>query len=72
MIYLNLRFQYCKKKIQEDDAVRVTLQLSGLCRRSAGNLDWMPLVETVLRTNTDENNEKGIFFICKIISKQIN
>ncbi|CAD6242413.1 GSCOCG00009489001-RA-CDS [Cotesia congregata] len=45
----------------EEDVVAATINVSGLCRRSAGNLDWMPLVETVLKSydlESDKNDKK--------------
>ncbi|XP_014213894.1 vacuolar protein sorting-associated protein 8 homolog isoform X2 [Copidosoma floridanum] len=47
---------------KEDDAIQVTSQLSSMCRRSAGILDWLPLVNAVLNlqrfSNNDQKNKK--------------
>ncbi|XP_058794135.1 vacuolar protein sorting-associated protein 8 homolog isoform X2 [Phymastichus coffea] len=42
----------------EDEAIRITFQLSNLCRRSAGVLDWLPLVESVLSLQSNNDIEK--------------
>lgn len=49
---------YHQENVGEDEVVKVTIQVSGLCRRSAGNLDWMPLVETVLQPHSGNNNQR--------------
>ncbi|XP_054013291.1 vacuolar protein sorting-associated protein 8 homolog [Hylaeus anthracinus] len=49
---------YCQNKVSENETIHSTVQLAGLCRRSAGNLDWMPLMEIILRTHSNSNNEK--------------
>ncbi|XP_031846274.1 vacuolar protein sorting 8 [Nomia melanderi] len=49
---------YCQNESSENESIHATIQLAGLCRRSAGNLDWMPLVETILRTHSKCNNEQ--------------
>ncbi|KAK0095425.1 hypothetical protein PV326_008414 [Microctonus aethiopoides] len=49
---------YYEDEIADSDVVYATIQISGLCRRSAGNLDWMPLVETVLQPQSDNNNQR--------------
>ncbi|XP_024940795.1 vacuolar protein sorting-associated protein 8 homolog isoform X2 [Cephus cinctus] len=49
---------YCQNDISDDEVVKGTTQLAGLCIRSLGTLDWMPLVETVLRPSTDNNDQK--------------
>lgn len=45
--------------VSDVNAVQVTTQLAALCRRSAGTLDWMPLVETVLHQHSDNNVQKA-------------
>ncbi|XP_063986290.1 vacuolar protein sorting-associated protein 8 homolog [Diachasmimorpha longicaudata] len=40
---------YHEGMMGEEDVVKMTQQVAGLCRRAAGNLDWMPLVESVLQ-----------------------
>nr|XP_033321301.1 vacuolar protein sorting-associated protein 8 homolog [Megalopta genalis] len=49
---------YCRNEISENETIHTTVQLAGLCRRSAGNLDWMPLVENILKTHSNSNNER--------------
>ncbi|XP_043274533.1 vacuolar protein sorting-associated protein 8 homolog isoform X2 [Venturia canescens] len=56
-LHEHLRIYHCEDAT-DGDAVRSTIQLSGLCRRSAGNLDWMPLVEAVLQPQSDDNDQK--------------
>ncbi|XP_012276200.1 vacuolar protein sorting-associated protein 8 homolog [Orussus abietinus] len=48
----------CQGATSEEEAIRGTMQLASLCRRSAGALDWMPLVEAVLRPSADNDNQK--------------
>ncbi|XP_076619382.1 vacuolar protein sorting 8 isoform X2 [Colletes latitarsis] len=49
---------YCQSKVSEDESIHTTIQIAGLCRRSAGTLDWMPLMETILQTHSKTNDEK--------------
>ncbi|XP_033214134.1 vacuolar protein sorting-associated protein 8 homolog [Belonocnema kinseyi] len=48
----------CQTNISDKDVVQTTTQLASLCRRSAGSLDWMPLVEAVLHPHSDNNLQK--------------
>ncbi|XP_048511434.1 vacuolar protein sorting-associated protein 8 homolog isoform X2 [Athalia rosae] len=50
--------RHCRDEITENEAAKATSELAALCRRAAGNLDWMPLVETVLHPYTENNNQK--------------
>ncbi|XP_016842298.1 vacuolar protein sorting-associated protein 8 homolog [Nasonia vitripennis] len=43
----------------ENEAVRITSQLAGLCRRSAGTLDWIPLVDVVLSLQSNNDVQKS-------------
>lgn len=56
-------FQYCQNQVSENASIHSAMQLAGICRRSAGNLDWMPLVETILQTHSNSNDEKGILLV---------
>ncbi|KAG7189422.1 hypothetical protein KM043_017126 [Ampulex compressa] len=49
---------YCQNEMSENDTIHAAIQLAGMCRRAAGNLDWMPLVEAVLRTHPDCDSKK--------------
>nr|XP_034192046.1 vacuolar protein sorting-associated protein 8 homolog [Osmia lignaria] len=49
---------YCQNKSLENTSIHTAIQLAGLCRRSAGNLDWMPLVEIILQTHSNSKDEK--------------
>lgn len=49
----------CRGTRTDNEAVQATSELAALCRRAAGSLDWMPLVETVLHPCAENNNEKG-------------
>ncbi|KAL7301163.1 hypothetical protein TKK_0006134 [Trichogramma kaykai] len=42
----------------QDEAHNITSQLAGLCRRSAGVLDWMPLVKVVLSLLNGRDTQK--------------
>ncbi|XP_011346387.1 vacuolar protein sorting-associated protein 8 homolog isoform X2 [Ooceraea biroi] len=48
---------YRENKISESETVHAAGQLAGICRRSAGNVDWMPLVEAVFRSHTWNNKQ---------------
>ncbi|XP_011152021.1 vacuolar protein sorting-associated protein 8 homolog isoform X1 [Harpegnathos saltator] len=50
---------YRHNKASESEAVRAAAQLAGICRRSAGNLDWMPLVEAVFRSHSENNKQQA-------------
>ncbi|XP_012165975.1 vacuolar protein sorting-associated protein 8 homolog [Bombus terrestris] len=49
---------YCQNKVSENASIHSAIQLAGICRRSAGNLDWMPLVETILQTHSNSTNKE--------------
>ena len=49
---------YSQGTVSESEPIHSAVQLAGMCRRSAGNLDWMPLVETILRTHSNSDDEK--------------
>ncbi|XP_051156587.1 vacuolar protein sorting-associated protein 8 homolog [Leptopilina boulardi] len=49
----------CQTNVSDVNAVQITTQLAALCRRAAGTLDWMPLVETVLHPHSDNNIHKA-------------
>lgn len=49
---------YCQNKVSENETIHAAVQLAGICRRSAGNLDWMPLVDTILQTHSNSNEKK--------------
>ncbi|CAK9833216.1 Vacuolar protein sorting-associated protein 8 homolog [Anthophora retusa] len=49
---------YCQNKVPENAPIHSAIQLAGICRRSAGNLDWMPLIETILKAHSNSNDEK--------------
>lgn len=53
--------QYCQGTVSESEPIHSAVQLAGMCRRSAGNLDWMPLVETILRTHSNSDDEKSMY-----------
>ncbi|XP_047351827.1 vacuolar protein sorting-associated protein 8 homolog isoform X2 [Vespa velutina] len=66
---------YCKDKAFEKEAIITAMQLAGMCRRSAGSLSWMPLVEVVLKTHSDsinENVEKLSGNLLKIILESLS
>lgn len=48
---------YRQNKASESETVRAAAQLAGICRRSAGNLDWMPLVEAVFRSHSENKQQ---------------
>ncbi|XP_046485765.1 vacuolar protein sorting-associated protein 8 homolog [Neodiprion pinetum] len=50
---------HCGGDIKSNKAIQATSELAALCRRAAGHLDWMPLVETVLHPYTENNIQKG-------------
>ncbi|XP_012058541.1 PREDICTED: vacuolar protein sorting-associated protein 8 homolog [Atta cephalotes] len=49
---------YRQNKASESETVHAAIQLAGICRRSAGNLDWMPLVEVMFRSHSENNRQK--------------
>lgn len=49
---------YRQDKASENETVHAAVQLAGICRRSAGNLDWMPLVDAIFRSHSENNKEK--------------
>ncbi|XP_070163196.1 vacuolar protein sorting-associated protein 8 homolog isoform X4 [Polyergus mexicanus] len=49
---------YQQDKASESETVHAAAQLAGICRRSAGNLDWMPLVEAAFRSHSENNKNK--------------
>ncbi|XP_029672254.1 vacuolar protein sorting-associated protein 8 homolog isoform X2 [Formica exsecta] len=49
---------YQQDKASESETVHAAAQLAGICRRSAGNLDWMPLVEAAFRSHSENNKQK--------------
>ncbi|XP_034937425.1 vacuolar protein sorting-associated protein 8 homolog [Chelonus insularis] len=49
---------YYEQDIPDDEIVYATIQISRLCRRSAGNLDWMPLVVTALQPHANDSSQK--------------
>ncbi|EFN62096.1 Vacuolar protein sorting-associated protein 8-like protein [Camponotus floridanus] len=49
---------YRLDEASESETVHAAAQLAGICRRSAGNLDWMPLVETAFRSHSENNKQK--------------
>lgn len=49
---------YQQNKTSESETVHAAAQLAGICRRSAGNLDWMPLVEAVFRSHSENNKQQ--------------
>ncbi|KAL6441909.1 hypothetical protein ACFW04_002354 [Cataglyphis niger] len=49
---------YQQDKVSESETVHAAAQLAGICRRSAGNLDWMPLVEVAFRSHSENNKQK--------------
>ncbi|KAG5327788.1 VPS8 protein, partial [Pseudoatta argentina] len=49
---------YRQDKTSESETVHAAIQLAGICRRSAGNLDWMPLVEVMFRSHSENNRQK--------------
>ncbi|KAF7400816.1 hypothetical protein HZH66_006000 [Vespula vulgaris] len=66
---------YCQDKAFEKEAIITAMQLAGMCRRSAGSLSWMPLVEVVLKTHSDsinENVEKLSGKLLKIILESLS
>lgn len=46
-------------KASESETVHAAIQLAGICRRSAGNLDWMPLVEVMFGSHSENNRQKA-------------
>lgn len=54
-IILFNNLQYFNNEITDESVVETVSQLSGLCRRAAGNIDWMCLVEVVLRPNSENS-----------------
>lgn len=59
LYHLTCRSQTKQNESTEDEAIRITYQLSSLCRRSAGVLDWLPLVESVLTLQSNNDIEKS-------------
>lgn len=51
---------YRQDEASESETVHAAIQLAGICRRSAGNLDWMPLVEVMFRSHSENNKQKDI------------
>lgn len=51
---------YRRNEAGEDSAARAAGQVAGLCRRAAGNLDWMPLIETILEARSDNGGEERV------------
>lgn len=49
---------YRQNKASESEIIRSAAQLAGICRRAAGNLDWMPLVEAVFRSHSENNKQQ--------------
>lgn len=56
---------YRQNKASESETVNAAIQLAGICRRSAGNLDWMPLVEVMFRS--ENNRQKTDVFHGKLL-----
>lgn len=50
---------YRQNKATENETINAAAQLAGICRRSAGNLDWMPLVEAVFRSHSENNKQQA-------------
>ncbi|XP_011698851.1 PREDICTED: vacuolar protein sorting-associated protein 8 homolog isoform X2 [Wasmannia auropunctata] len=50
---------YRQDKASESETVHAAIQLAGICRRSAGNLDWMPLIEVMFRSHSENNRQKA-------------
>ncbi|KAJ8681567.1 hypothetical protein QAD02_017359 [Eretmocerus hayati] len=51
----------CKQdELFYDEAVQITSHLSGLCKRSAGVLDWLPLVEVVTNLQSENDSSKSL------------
>ncbi|XP_029169096.1 vacuolar protein sorting-associated protein 8 homolog [Nylanderia fulva] len=50
--------RYRQDEASESETMHAAAQLAGICRRSAGNLDWMPLVEAAFRSHSDNNKQK--------------
>lgn len=50
---------YRQGDVSENESIYAAMQLAGLCRRSAGNLDWMALVEAVFRSHSENSTEKA-------------
>jgi len=48
---------YRQNKASESETIHAAGQLAGICRRSAGNVDWMPLVEAVFQSHTQNNKQ---------------
>ena len=44
---------------KDDEVVSIVAQLSGLCRRAAGILDWIPLVNKILHIQSTNNLQNG-------------
>lgn len=49
---------YRQDRASENETVHAAIQLAGICRRS-GNLDWMPLVEVMFRSHSENNKQKA-------------
>ncbi|XP_017885655.1 vacuolar protein sorting-associated protein 8 homolog isoform X2 [Ceratina calcarata] len=49
---------YRKNEVNEEAVTRAAGQVAGLCRRAAGNLDWMPLIETILEAHSNGREER--------------
>lgn len=49
---------YQQNNSSENEIIHIAAQLAGICRRSAGNLDWVPLVEAVFRSHSGNNKQK--------------
>lgn len=50
--------RYRQDEASESETVHAAAQLAGICRRSAGNLDWMPLVEAAFHSHSENNKQK--------------
>ncbi|XP_066595487.1 vacuolar protein sorting-associated protein 8 homolog isoform X2 [Prorops nasuta] len=50
---------FCQGLSTEQDIIQLAMQLTGLCRRSSGQLDWMPLFEALFRLHSGHNNQKA-------------
>lgn len=49
---------YQQNGASESETVHAAAQLAGICRRAAGNLDWMPLVEAVFRSHSENDKQQ--------------
>lgn len=58
---------YRQDRASESETVHAAIQLAGICRRSAGNLDWMPLVEVMFRSHSENNRQKTDIFSGKLL-----